>query len=232
MQNAAANLANAVNRPKDVSSVIDRLQQLDREDGPLHGRLDCERIGMAGHSFRPYTTLAIAGEAFPGLRGWAAMLADPRVRAAVPMSAPVPKRRDKLEQAFGSIKIPCLHMTGTLDDSPVGETKAADRRLPFDHIHLADQYLVTFNGGDHMIFSGRPPVRKDGGPRLARRRSERSSVSGPDPRGDHRFLGCLSSRRSPGEAVADRRRLRRPAGRKRQARNEGQMSGTAARRRC
>ena len=47
-------------------------------------------------------------------------------------------------------------MTGTLDDSPIGETKAADRRLPFDHIHLADQYLVTFVGGDHMIFSGRP----------------------------------------------------------------------------
>ena len=47
-------------------------------------------------------------------------------------------------------------MTGTLDDSPVGETKAADRRIPFDHIRGSDQYLVTFIGGDHMIFSGRP----------------------------------------------------------------------------
>jgi hypothetical protein len=47
-------------------------------------------------------------------------------------------------------------MTGTLDDSPIGETNAADRRLPFDHIGGAEQYLVIFNGGDHMIFSGRP----------------------------------------------------------------------------
>ena len=46
-------------------------------------------------------------------------------------------------------------MTGTLDDSPIGETKAKDRRVPFDHIRGADQYLVTFIGGDHMIFSGR-----------------------------------------------------------------------------
>jgi predicted dienelactone hydrolase len=155
MQKAAANPANAMNRPKDVSFVIDRLEQLDREDGPLRGRLDTGRIGMAGHSFGGYTTLAIAGQVFPVL-GQNLTLADRRIRAAVPMSGSVPKQRDKLDQAFGSIKIPCLHMTGTLDDSPIGETKAAERRLPFDHIHLADQYLVNFVGGDHMIFSGRP----------------------------------------------------------------------------
>ena len=156
MQKAAANLANALDRPKDVSFVIDRLEQLDREDGPLQGRFDSSRIGMAGHSFGGYTTLAIAGQAFPGLLGKTLTLADRRVRAAVSMSAPVPKQRDKLEQAFGPIKIPCLHMTGTLDDSPIGDTKAADHRLAFDHMHLADQYLVNFVGGDHMIFSGRP----------------------------------------------------------------------------
>ena len=27
--------------------------------------------------------------------------------------------------------------------------------MPFDHITAADQYLVIFTGGDHMIFSGR-----------------------------------------------------------------------------
>jgi len=157
LQNAAGKLANAVNRPKDVSFVIDRLEKLDGADGPLRGRLDCGRIGMAGHSFGAYTTLAVAGQAFPGPLGQTFTLADPRVRAALPMSAPVPKQRDKLEQAFGPIKVPCLHMTGTLDDSPINDgTKAADRRLPFDHIHLADQYLVTFVDGDHMIFSGRP----------------------------------------------------------------------------
>lgn len=46
-------------------------------------------------------------------------------------------------------------MTGTLDDSPIGDTAAKDRRLPYDHIRGSDQYLVVFIGGGHMIFSGR-----------------------------------------------------------------------------
>ena len=156
MQQAAGTLANVVNRPKDVSFVIDRLEKLNSEAGPLRGRLDMGCIGMAGHSFGAHTTLAVAGQTFSGLLGQSLTLADRRVRAAVPMSAPAPKQRNKLDQAFGPIKIPCLHMTGTLDDSPIGDTKAAERRLPFDHMRLADQYLVTFAGGDHMIFSGRP----------------------------------------------------------------------------
>ena len=168
MQKAAGNLANAIDRPKDVTFVLDRLKQLDGEEGPLHERLDNDRIGMAGHSFGGYTTLAAAGQVFAAPLGKPLTLGDRRVRAAIPMSAPVPKQRDKLDQAFGRIKIPCLHMTGTLDDSPIGNTKAAERRLPFDHMHLADQYLVNFVGGDHMIFSGRPRrPEKTRGARLA-----------------------------------------------------------------
>src|SRR5436305_1854098 len=70
------------------------------------------------------------------------------------MSAPAPLRREDLDRVYAGIHIPVLHMTGTLDDSPVGETKAAERRIPYDHIRGADQYLVTFQVGDHMIFSG------------------------------------------------------------------------------
>ena len=40
-------------------------------------------------------------------------------------------------------------------DSPIGETKAEDRRIPFDHLSAADAYLLVLNGGDHMVFSGR-----------------------------------------------------------------------------
>ncbi len=156
LQKASGELANAANRPKDVTFVIDRLQQLDKEDGPLRSRLDCSCIGMAGHSFGAYATLAVAGQSSPNLLGRSFSLADSRIRAAAPLSAPAPRRRDNLDQVYGSIKIPCLHMTGTLDDSPIRETKASERRLPFDHIRGVEQYLVTFVGGDHMIFSGRP----------------------------------------------------------------------------
>jgi predicted dienelactone hydrolase len=155
MNRAAADPRNAIARPLDVRFAIDQIEKMDRDDTPFKGRLDLKHIGMAGHSFGAYTTLAVAGEVFVGSLGGEFSLGDPRVVAAIPMSAPVPRRRDQFDKVFGSIKIPCLHMTGTLDDSPIGNSPAADRRVPFDHIVGAEQYLVIFKDGDHMIFSGR-----------------------------------------------------------------------------
>ena len=79
---------------------------------------------------------------------------DPRVKAAVAMSATLPARKNTLDRAFGKIKIPVLHMTGTKDYSPIGETRPEERRVSFDNIHGADQFLLTFAEGDHMIFGG------------------------------------------------------------------------------
>jgi len=150
LRRAAADIGNAMARPLDVRFVLDRLTAMNREEGPLHGRLNLKKTGMSGHSFGGWTTLAVAGQVFS--RG--STLADPRVKAAISMSAPAAQRRRSYDESYGSIRIPILHMTGTLDDSPIGDTRAADRRIPFDHIHGADQYLVTFEGGDHMVFSG------------------------------------------------------------------------------
>lgn len=160
MREAAMDPRNAVERPKDVSFAIDRMEGLNREENsPLRGRLDMTRVGVAGHSFGGYTTLAVAGEVFLLPAGGTATFADPRVKAAIAMSAPAPVRQVDLSKMFGGISIPIMHMTGTLDDSPIGDTKAADRRIPYDNINGADQYLVTFIGGDHMVFSGRGRLR-------------------------------------------------------------------------
>jgi predicted dienelactone hydrolase len=164
MRRAALDPRNALNRPKDVSFAIDQMQRMNREETPLKGRLDLERIGVGGHSFGAYTALAVAGQAPALARAGAGLSqADPRVKAAIAMSAPVtPQQKARLDKVYGPIRIPCLHMTGTKDDSPISDTTAADRRLPFDHITGADQYLVIFNGGDHMVFSGRPRAMPGG----------------------------------------------------------------------
>ena len=156
MSQAAADPANALNRPLDVRFAIDQMLRLNAEPGEFNGKLDTNRIGMAGHSFGAYTTLAVAGEVFgAGERS----LGDPRVKAAIAMSSPVP--RGDRDRALGQIKIPMLHLTGTADNSPIGGTKPEDRRVPFDKIHGADQFLVTFTGGDHMIFSGVNGLRRN-----------------------------------------------------------------------
>lgn len=156
MNRAAKDPRNAIDRPKDVSLAIDELTRMNGEkDGPLENLLDVERIAVAGHSFGAFTALAVVGEAGSHAVDGRA-LADARVKAAIPMSAPVPAARQlRFDAVYGRIATPCLHMTGTLDESPIAFTKAEDRRVPYDHIKLADQYLVTFIGGDHAIFSGR-----------------------------------------------------------------------------
>ncbi len=153
MRETAVDPRNAIARTRDVRFAIDRLEQMNRETPPLQGRLDLARVGMAGHSFGAHTTLAVAGQTYTPLLG-KPKTADPRVKAAIPMSSPVPPRQRGLDAVYQHIRIPCFHMTGTLDSSIIRETDPKQRRVPFDHTHGADQYLVTFAGGDHMVFSG------------------------------------------------------------------------------
>jgi predicted dienelactone hydrolase len=150
MREAAANLQNIANRPKDVSFAIDQMLAINTASAsPLKGRLDVKHIGIAGHSFGGYTTMAVAGQFFP-----LANFADPRVTCAIQMSAPVarPAQRDA---AYLKITMPVFHMTGTRDDSPIGDTKAAERRIPYDKMSAAETCLLILKDGDHMVFSGR-----------------------------------------------------------------------------
>ena len=72
------------------------------------------------------------------------------------MSAPAPAIKRNLEAAYGSISIPVMHLTGTKDFVEIlPQTKAEDRRIPYDHMSNAEAYLIIYNDGDHMIFSGR-----------------------------------------------------------------------------
>jgi len=153
MRHAAAQPQNARDRTQDVSFAIDELTRLNSTNSVWRGKLDLQRLGVAGHSFGAHTTLAVAGAVYSG---WSSATAtDSRVRAVIPMSAPLPANKSRLEVVYAGVKIPCLHLTGTEDDSPIGNTKASERRLPFDHSRHSDQFLITFTGGDHAIFGGR-----------------------------------------------------------------------------
>ena len=152
--NAIKDPQNAINRPKDVSFVIDRLEAENRPGGKLTGLLDLARLGVGGHSFGAYTALAIAGERFIGPLGREIGFADQRVKAALAISER-PSVSPDPAKAFAQIRIPMLHMTGTDDYSPMGDVQPKERRQPYDLIPpLADQYLVIFDGAAHLTFSG------------------------------------------------------------------------------
>ena len=161
MRKAVADISNSLNRVQDVHFALDQLGILNKEETVLKESLDLDHIGMAGHSFGAFTTLTAIGEGFPRWFGRFQHFDDDRIKAAISMSATPSRHRTKLKQVYSGIDVPCFHMTGTLDDSPVSDTKASERRLIYDNIDRNDNYLLTFEGGDHMVFAGRNTPGRD-----------------------------------------------------------------------
>ncbi len=59
LTNAVFEVGEFVDRPLDVSDVIDELER--RNESEFEGRLDLAHVGVGGHSFGGYTALAVAG---------------------------------------------------------------------------------------------------------------------------------------------------------------------------
>ncbi len=154
---AAANGRNLVARAYDVKFVLDELERRNKSDHLLAHKVDLTQIAVAGHSFGAGTTLAIAGQNYA--RGTQKLsFQDDRVKAAIYLSPPADMHGRDPRDVFADIHIPGLLMTGTEDNSPIGNTSASQRRIPFDGIATPGQYLVNFQGGDHMIFGGRRKI--------------------------------------------------------------------------
>lgn len=148
----AVHANNATDRVNDVKFILDELERRNKKEGDrLFGLTDLSRIALGGHSFGAHTTIASVGR-FP-------YEPEPRLKAAIAMSAAGPERMEA-KNAFLKVKTPILHTTGTKDVSTIRPNiQAKDRRIPFDSIIGADQYLVTFEDGDHMLFSGHVRLR-------------------------------------------------------------------------
>jgi predicted dienelactone hydrolase len=156
---SAASAEAFMDRVKDIPFVIDSLSKWNGEKGhDLFGRMDLDHIGMSGHSFGAVTTQAMAGQSFIG--GKISYL-EKRIDAAVMMSPSLPKRGDA-DKAFGSITMPCLLLTGTKDDSPIGDSSPEDRLKVFPALTAAPAWQVVFDGATHMDFGQREKGLKKG----------------------------------------------------------------------
>jgi predicted dienelactone hydrolase len=131
---AIHNLEHSHNRPLDIRFVLDQLGVA----GP---------VGVAGHSMGAHTALALLGLTIEGQS-----YRDPRIAAAMVMSAPRPAH----PQELAGIHRPVLHITGTRDESPLYPGMAIDRTYCFHHIHAPDQWSVVIPEAHHFTFSDNP----------------------------------------------------------------------------
>ena len=143
-----------VNRPLDITYVIDLLEAGDARLSQLQPYADLSKIAIAGHSAGAYTALVMGGAVVKG----EGRFVDRRVRALVAMSLPKLKPIF-LAGAYDEIRIPQLHITGTKDRSLFYWTFPRDRRDAFERGRSTPQYLVTVKGAKHETFSN--PSRDD-----------------------------------------------------------------------
>ena len=141
-------------RVDDVRFVIDELTRLQiKSDAPAWTkRVDLSRIAMTGHSFGARTTMALAGERFPGP---IKSVADARITAFIAFSPTVQGAKKTWPERYGVMNQPFLSVTGSLDGDVMGNgSNPKNRAAVFDAQNAGDKYRAVFADGDHSVFSG------------------------------------------------------------------------------
>lgn len=160
-----------LDRPQDITYVLDRLERLNRYSYSLRGRLNTDHVTLIGHSLGGYTGLALAGAPLDlRLLDQACAQVDP-VRLSpsdwfqcAALDLPVKYanlRDDRIQQLiltnpltgllFGEtglsqVKVPTLMLAATQDSvTPM----AAQQLGPFAQL-TGPKYLMTAIGGSHL----------------------------------------------------------------------------------
>lgn len=151
LQNAARD-DEAIARVADLRFALDRLLA----DPVLAPRIDAARIVAAGHSYGANTALLAAG-AKVERDGRTVDLADPRIKAAIVISAPPFYGERDPARVLAGIRLPVLHVTATDDVIRIpGYYSGVDDRLAlFEATPGPTKVLAVFEGGSHSMFTDR-----------------------------------------------------------------------------
>lgn len=148
---AAAQEGEAMARVQDLRFALDTLLA-----GDLAPRIDASRIVAAGHSYGANTTLLACG-ARVQREGRPMDLLDPRLRAAIVISAPPFYGQVDAAKILHNVTVPSLHVTCTEDiiRIPGYFSDAHDRVAVFDATGSTHKWLAVFEGGSHSVFTDR-----------------------------------------------------------------------------
>ncbi|MBD2490010.1 alpha/beta hydrolase [Aulosira sp. FACHB-615] len=160
-----------IERPKDVSFLLNELANLNKQPGQLQGKLNTEKVSVIGHSLGGYTALALVGGelnlgevrqfcktslslvdplgdwlqcAAASLKENKLQLRDERVKSAIALNPLTGKLFGK--QGLSRINKPVLILTSTED----ALTPALNHQIrPFSQLK-GNKYLLTAIGATHL----------------------------------------------------------------------------------
>ncbi len=160
-----------LDRPRDVSFVLDRLAEANESEAAYRGAFNTEEVTIIGHSLGGYTGLALAGAkldlrslqsfcqniqpltvspadwlqcAAVDLPEQQADLSDPRIKQVMAMNTLTGQLFG--EAGLSAVSVPTLLLTGTQD----GVTPTLNHQLaPFEQL-AGPKYLLAVIGGTHL----------------------------------------------------------------------------------
>lgn len=125
-------------------------------NGPFGELFDPQACVAAGHAWGALTPLLLAGaQALPERS--MQRLHDPRIRAAVLLSAPVMDGARPIEETLAPVRIPTLHITAVRDVTrmPGRSIALEDRLAVYRHVGSGTKVLTVFEGGSGAAFTDR-----------------------------------------------------------------------------
>lgn len=194
-----------IDRPLDVSYLLDELSRLAQTHPDFRGRLDLNQVGVVGQSFGGYTALALAGATIRSeqletdcqtlqeslnvslLLQCRALdlpkadydLTDPRVKAAIAIN---PINSTILgPDSLGQIKIPVMLVSSSADTVAPA---LPEQIQPFNWLTTPNKYLAVIEGGTHFSTIAESPNAVVAVP---------SQVIGPNPEIARGYVSALST---------------------------------------
>ncbi|MEY9863830.1 putative dienelactone hydrolase [Catenulispora sp. GAS73] len=149
-------------RAEDMTHILDRLSLIEQAVPQLAGRLDAEKVAVAGHSLGGFTASLLLGARVDPGTGEAADLAEPRIKAGVLLAAPgrggdaLNGPRASIVPVFRSVDFatmttPALVVAGDKDDSRHFTDIGPEWHVDPYTLAPSPKTLLTLFGGEHGL---------------------------------------------------------------------------------
>jgi predicted dienelactone hydrolase len=138
--------------PRRDDKPITYLDTIEQQIPSLRGRINRQRIGVAGHSMGAGTALLVAGARAARPAGVMRSFRDPRVTAAIAMSPQGAGEEGFTDASWNDLRVPVMTMSGTLDLGIAGQP-ATWRLEPVQRMPPTDKFQVIVDGARHLSFA-------------------------------------------------------------------------------